>query len=51
MNMPHEIAVVGIGSQHGDDCIGWRVIDEVDQGVEGVHCVKIRVPIDLERHE
>jgi hydrogenase maturation protease len=43
--------VVGIGSHHGDDCIGWMVVDRLKrEGMKtfgGARFVKCQLPIDL----
>lgn len=43
--------VAGIGSHHGDDCIGWVVVDrlkdEAKQDFYGARFVKCQLPIDL----
>jgi hydrogenase maturation protease len=47
-NMPPRITIVGIGSAHGDDAIGWRVILELSQH-EALPCrlAIVRHPVDL----
>ena len=47
-NMPPRITIVGIGSAHGDDAIGWRVIHELSQH-EALPCrlAIVRHPVDL----
>lgn len=40
------IKLIGIGSEHGDDCVGWRVIERIEHlGLPGVECFKAQVPI------
>ncbi len=40
--------VMGIGSHHGDDGIGWAVIDQlIERPMDGVCFVKAQVPLDL----
>ena len=46
------VAVIGIGSPHGDDQIGWKVIDEIERirsqetGWGSVACRQVVSPID-----
>ena len=50
MNLVRRL-VVGIGSHHGDDSIGWMVVDrlkdEAKQDFYGARFVKCQLPIDL----
>lgn len=43
--------VAGIGSHHGDDCIGWMVVDRLKDDAKqdfcGARFVKCQLPIDL----
>ncbi len=44
-------AVLGVGSAHGDDCIGWRVVDALcERGLPDVYLGKISSPIDIVDH-
>jgi hydrogenase maturation protease len=47
-NTPPRITIAGIGSAHGDDAIGWRVIHELSQH-EALPCrlTLARHPVDL----
>ena len=41
-------AIIGIGSDHGDDQAGWMVTDAVQPYCpDNVKCLKIKTPIDL----
>ena len=43
-----EIVVIGIGSSHGDDCAGWRIVDALREQVPAtVQLRKARSPIEL----
>lgn len=47
MSRPHAM-VLGVGSSHGDDQIGWKVIDELAaQGIEALSLKKLATPIEL----
>lgn len=40
--------VIGIGSDHGDDRVGWIVSDAVEKLCDGaIKCLKVKTPIDL----
>lgn len=48
MNRQHENLVVGIGSNHGDDQAGWRVIEQLQQDPPvAADCRKAAVPHDI----
>ena len=38
---------VGIGSSHGDDQIGWLVVDEVEKLLNGAACRRAATPAEL----
>lgn len=40
--------VVGVGSPHGDDQVGWRLADQLARGPSArIEAVAVKVPIDL----
>jgi len=40
--------VIGIGSDHGDDRVGWLVTDQLEKHCPPrVKCLKVTMPIDL----
>lgn len=47
--MDTETLIVGIGSAHGDDQIGWRVAERIEQGIgqAGARVRKARSPVEL----
>lgn len=41
-------AVIGIGSAHGQDAIGWRVVEHLNRfGIEEVDCIAARSPSEI----
>jgi len=51
MTLPKQALVLGIGSDHGDDCIGWRVIDHLcRQGIDQNTLHKLSTPLQLLEH-
>jgi Ni,Fe-hydrogenase maturation factor len=48
MNSLHDAAVLGVGSCHGDDSIGWQVVDELaDQNLPGLFVRKLASPMEI----
>lgn len=46
--MKSDSLVLGVGSEHGDDAIGWRVTDRIaGESIDSVACQKIATPIEL----
>jgi hydrogenase maturation protease len=45
--MADPLLLVGLGSPHGDDQVGWLVIDEIAQLIGGSTCRKAAAPSDL----
>lgn len=48
MTRAYDAAILGIGSAHGDDAIGWRVIDELSgQDNPGIQLRQLANPVEI----
>jgi hydrogenase maturation protease len=48
MNEICDAAVLGVGSSHGDDSIGWQVVDALSQHIwSGLYLRKLASPIEI----
>lgn len=49
MNSPKvPLLILGVGSHHGDDCIGWRVIEELRRlGIEERSLCQLAIPMQI----
>ena len=49
--MPRGIRVVGVGSPHGDDRVGWRLVEDLAESAgAGVEAVAVTQPLGLLDH-
>ena len=49
--MRRGIRVVGVGSPHGDDRVGWRLVEDLAESARpGVEAVAVSQPLDLVDH-
>ena len=48
MNRPYDAAILGVGSAHGDDAIGWRVIDQLSaQATPRIQLRQLANPVEI----
>jgi hydrogenase maturation protease len=48
---PKHAMVIGIGSHHGDDAIGWHVLEALrEHTLPGCELVSVRTPVDALNH-
>ncbi len=48
--MRRSVRVVGVGSPHGDDRVGWRLVEDLAESVAGVEAVAVAQPLGLLDH-